>query len=430
MPPDIFLITADSLRADHCGWLGNSKLTPNLDDLAASSIQYSSAVAPGPRTPASVPVSHTGTHYGKSTQQITELNERIRRIKNHITQSETISEKLQAEGYTTVGITANPWTSTNTSFEKGFDEFYEVGREGGEIHSLFKGTPFSSPARIFDMWYNKDRWFTHWRTFYDRIQDVIDGIDGPVFLWTFLLDCHNPYLVPRADRVESSTLDMYSSVYRANDLLGRTDGLSRLRNSLPEKTLDRLQAAYRDTVRSTDAFIGELMSDIDDDSVVVFHADHGEAFGEHGTMGHQSVLYEENIRVPLLVAGTDTQTTVDEPVSLSEIPSMIYSIARGNSLDPMAATSPYTVSKTLDDSAIAIRGDQWKYIYRDDDELLFDLASDPGEHSDVSDEHPDLLSTYRDRVVEFYDSSGSSDPTVEVTENEQLKEHLRSLGYR
>ncbi len=430
MPPDIFLVTADSLRADHCGWIGDESLTPALDDLAASSIQYSTAIAPGPRTPASIPVSHTGSHYPKNKHLITELDERIQRIKNHIFQTEPISKQLQDAGYTTVGITANPWTSTRTNFDTGFDEFYEVGREGGEIHSIFQGTPLSTPARLFDMWYNKDRWFTHWRTFYDTIQSVIDRIDEPVFVWIFFLDSHNPYLIPRADRDESSTLSMYSSVYRANDVLNRSDGLSRFNDSLPDRTLEKLQAAYRDTVRSTDKFVARLVSDIGDDSVLVFHADHGEAFGEHGTMGHQSVLYEENIHVPLLIHGVEQDATVDKPVSLSQIPSIINSVAVEGSFDPTAPTTAYAVSKTLDDSTISIRGDRWKYIAEETDELLFDLSEDPGEQTDVSDERPEILARCRERVTEFYDSCGSGDPTVDVTETEQLKDHLRSLGYK
>jgi arylsulfatase len=430
MPPDIFLVTADSLRADHCGWLGDTTLTPTLDELADSSVEYTTAIAPGPRTPASVPVSHTGKHYGKSSKPITEMDERIRRITNHIVQSEPLSQQLREAGYTTVGITANPWTSTKTNFDKGFDEFYEVGRNGGKIHDAFKGTPFSTPARLFDMWYYNDRWFTHWRTFYDTIEEVIDSHDEPLFLWTFLLDCHNPYLVPRASREESSTLGMYSSVYRANDVLSQSDGLSRLNDSLSEQTRDKLQAAYRDAVRSTDAFIERFVSDIPDDSVLLFHADHGEAFGEHGTMGHQSVLYEENIHVPLLVHGTDSDQTVDRPVSLSQIPSIIQSAALDESFDPLEPTTDHAVSKTLDDSAIAIRTARWKYIDGETDELLFDLSVDPGEQTDVSAENPTVLVRFRERVRQFYDSYGSADPSIDVAETDQLKEHLQSLGYK
>lgn len=426
----MFLVTADSLRADHCSWIGDRSLTPALDHLVASSVQYSTAIAPGPRTPASIPVSHTGTHYRKSKHPITKLDQRVRRIKNHIVQTEPISKQLQDAGYTTVGITANPWTSTRANFDTGFDEFYEVGREGGEIHSVFQETPLSTPARLFDMWYNNDRWFTHWRTFYDTIQSVINRIDDPVFVWIFLLDCHNPYLIPRADREESSTLSMYSSVYRANDVLNQSDGLSRFNDSLPDRTLERLQAAYRDTVRSTDKFVEQLVSDIGDDSVLLFHADHGEAFGEHGTMGHQSVLYEENIHVPLLVHGTEHNATVDRPVSLSQIPSIIKSVVLEDSFDPTAPTAAYAVSKTLDDSTISIRGDRWKYIAGKADEQLFDLSADPGERTELSDERPSVLARCRERVTEFYDSRGSADPTVDVTETEQLKDHLRSLGYK
>jgi arylsulfatase len=358
------------------------------------------------------------------------MDERICRITNHITQSEPLNQQLREAGYTTVGITANPWTATHTNFDKGFDEFYEVGRSRGEFHDAFKGTSLSTPARLFDMWYNNDRGFTHWRTFYDTIEEVIDSHDEPLFLWTFLLDCHNLCLAPRASREESSTLGMYSSVYRANNVLSQSDGLFRLNDSLSEHTRDELQAAYRDAVRSIDAFIERFVSDIPDDSVLLFHADHGEAFGEHGTMGHQSVLHEENIHVPLLVHGTDSDQTVDRPVSLSQIPSIIQSAALEDSFDPLAPTSDHAVSKSLDDGAIAVRTARWKYIDGETDEQLFNLPVDPDEQTDVSAENPTVLVKFRERVRQFYDSYDSADPSFDVTETEQLKEHLQSLGYK
>jgi arylsulfatase A-like enzyme len=69
----IVLVTADSVRADHCGWLSGEgeqsgptagpPITPTLTELADESVTYTSAIAPGPRTLSSVPVSHTGVPF-------------------------------------------------------------------------------------------------------------------------------------------------------------------------------------------------------------------------------------------------------------------------------------------------------------------------------------------------------------------------------
>jgi len=430
MPDDIVLVTVDSLRADHCGWLGmGADLTPCLDGLAGESVTYTSAVAPGPRTFSSVPESLTGEPLSVAERPITSDDDRIRRMKSHMTTHESLAERVREAGYTTVAFTANPWTSADASFDRGFDEFTEVGREGGEIHDLFRETSFARPARLFDHWLHRDRWFSQWRTFYDDILRTVEDVPEPVFAWVFLLDAHNPYFVPRADRDESSTFGMYSALYRSNQFLRHDGSGSTLTDTISEETLEDLRAAYRDSVRSVDAFVERLVGDLND-VVVVFHSDHGEAFGEHGSFGHQSVLYEENVHVPLLIHGTDTALTVDAPVSTRAIPDLITAFAHDETLDPEAVATDTAIARTLDDEAIAARGSRWKYIRTTDDEVLFDLRDDPNETTDVGDEHPAVRDRLRGQCEAFLDRI----PRERASESEfsgtqEMKEHLRSLGY-
>lgn len=430
MPDDIVLVTADSLRADHCGWHADAAdTTPFLDELATKSLTYTSAVAPGPRTFSSVTASLTGRPLGVSDRPVTGDDDRIGRMKSHMTAHTPLAERVRQEGYTTVAFTANPWTSADVEFDRGFDEFVEVGREGGEIFSLFKDTPVGEMARLFDHWLHKDRWFSQWRTFYDDVYETIEGVDGPVFAWVFLLDTHNPYFVPRADRHESSTPGMYAALYRANGLMGQRETKSTLEDTVDETTLDRLRAAYRDSVRSVDAFIERLTADLDD-HVLVFHSDHGEAFGEHGTYGHQSTLYEENIHVPALVHGVESDATVDEPVSTVSLPDVVLSVARGDRIDPEAVTTDYAVARTLDDSAFALRGRRWKYISSEDSEVLFDLREDTGETVDVSGDRPEIVARLRDRRDEtLADLPTGAGSGVDPGDTREMKDHLRSLGY-
>jgi len=429
MAEDIVLVTIDSLRADHCGWHdGGAELTPFLDELAAESLTYTAAIAPGPRTFSSVPVTLTGDPLAAAPGPITGDDDRIARMKAHMTSHTALAERVRDEGYTTVAFTANPWTSADVAFDRGFDRFTEVGREGGEIHDLLGDTPLGEPARLFDHWLHKDRWFSQWRTFYDDIVATVEGIDGPVFAWVFLLDTHNPYLVPRADRYESSTLGMYAALYRANELLGQADGKSGLGTEIDDRTLDRLRAAYRDSVRSVDTFVERLVTDLGD-PVVVFHSDHGEAFGEHGTFGHQSAVYEENIHVPLLVHGVG-EGTVTDPVSLRSVPELVLPAARRGSVDPDAVTTDYAVARTLDDSAVGLRGRRWKYVRTADGDRLFDLVEDPGETTDVAERHPDVLADLRERCDDVLESLPAENPAdADPGDTREMKAHLRSLGY-
>jgi arylsulfatase len=429
MSDDIVLVTVDSLGADYCGWQSHTPLTPFLNELAVDSLTFTEAVSPGPRTFSSVPVTHTGTPLPYSQRPVTGRDDRIRRMKTHLDATTPVSETLRKEGYTTVAFTANPWTSADVGFDAGFDEFVEVGREGGEIHDRFKETFFARPAWLFDCWLHKDHWFSQWRTFYDDIVSTIDDIDGPVFAWVFLIDPHNPYLVPRTNRVDSSTYGMYAGLLRGNQLTASSGEQTSLQTSASSKTLTRLQDAYRDCVRSVDRFAERLVSDIDDGTLLVFHSDHGEAFGEHGTFGHQSVLYEENIHVPFLIHGVESDDSVVNPVSTITIPKMLQSYARNGSIDPSEFTTEYVMARTLDDFKVTLRGSRWKYIRTRDGEALYDLEG-PGETVDMGSEYPSVQSDLREECNERLDSlHETTAERTEVTQSETMKQHLESLGY-
>lgn len=426
---DIIQVTADSLRADHCGWQSGAATTPNLDRLARDSLVFETAVAPGPRTLSSVPVSQTGTPFAPNRHGTDSYEDRASRIRSHLERFRTVSQRLREEGYTTVAFTANPWTSTNTDFDAGFDRFHEVGRTGGRLISLFDGTPVEKPAILADRWLSNDTWFSQWRTFYDDIRATLEEVDGPVYVWVFLMDTHNPYIVPRQDRKESSAFGMWAASLRANRVLGTKGDRTAYGSNIDDTTLRRLGQAYRDGVRSVDAFVDRLMGDLAEDAVLLFHSDHGEGFGEHGTYGHTPVLYEENLHVPLLVHGTDTDGTVEAPVSTARIPEILLSCAREEPLEAGDLTSGHAVARTESDDAIALRGERWKYVRREDEERLYDLQADSGETSDVGDENPAVRSEMRGACDEYLDALPEPSVSATVEEDEDVKRHLRSLGY-
>lgn len=426
---NVIVVTADSLRADHCGWIADTDLTPNLDELAEDSLTFSSAISPGPRTLSSVPVSHTGTHFPHTAHDTSNYEERIARIQNHISNFDTISETFQNKGYKTVAFTANPWTSADNKFDTGFDTFREVSRDGGAIDDFFADTPFQMPARFFDQWFHKDKWFSQWRTFYTEIADTIEHTSGPVFAWIFLLDTHNPYIVPRKDRKESSAYGMYSGILKANDAFNQSGENTHYKQSTSEQTISKLRAAYRDSVRSVDTFVGRLFDDVDSkDTVLLFHSDHGEAFGEHGTFGHEPILYEENIHVPLLIYGINDSLTIEDPISTSHIPEIAYTCIGDAEHSPESWTSEYAFSRTEDSTRIAVRGERWKYIFNDGEEL-YDLHSDPDEARECSQEHPEIVEKLRSQKNDYL--ANLPEPTSETgsVTSEGMRDHLQSLGY-
>jgi len=102
-PQNIVMVTADSLRADHCGFIdSSSSLTPTIDRLAAEGVSYSEAIAPGPRTPSSVPVLFTGEFMTDDEEwSMADWQGRQSRIGRHMDRFRHVSERLQRRGYET-----------------------------------------------------------------------------------------------------------------------------------------------------------------------------------------------------------------------------------------------------------------------------------------------------------------------------------------
>ena len=363
---NIVLVTIDSLRADHCGFLGGpppigvrnqnrfGSLTPTLDSLATESVVYEAAISPGPRTPSSMPVIFTGEHLDAGNKEVyhswdekrKRWRERRERIRRHLTRYQTLAERLAERGYATAAITANPWTARDTGFDRGFDHFHAVDDKDSSswLGRLLKRTTGLEAD-----------WLLCWPDFYEHILESQRKLDAPYFLWIFLLDPHQPYLTPRQYRQENTAPEMYYANLRYNRSYRYTD-------VLPAHLDYRLRRAYRDTVRSIDGFFERLCEDFEsDDPTFVVHGDHGEAFGEHGTYGHRLQLYEENVRVPLLVSGTEHTSRIAEPVPLQDLPRMLESVA-DNTFAPRDFTSQFVVSRTEEDERVSVRGEAWKYL--------------------------------------------------------------------
>jgi len=388
---NIVLVTVDSLRADHCGFNGSKyDLTPTLDDLAAEGIVFENAYAPGPRTPSSVPVLLTGAfpsdRAGSSAWQA-----RWDRIRRHLSTHRTLAECLKQRGYTTVGITTNPWTHGN-NFDTGFDQYVKLTADDMQSPSLgFRALEWGMQASRFGEqfdWGNAREWFTQWQNLYHRISEEVATAreNDPYFVWIFLLDSHQPYVTPRDYRVESNVFEMYLGAFQETQ--GDHD-------SLTDRTMDRLGRSYRDSIRSTDAFVDRLYQELkDDDPVFVFHSDHGEAFGEHGTYGHKQQLYDENLHVPFFVHGIDCAERVESLIPLRTLPNITSRITETGRFDPHTFTRDFVYGTTESTDTWAIRTEHWKYILGEN-EYLFDLRNDSEEQENRFDQHPNIGKTLR-----------------------------------
>jgi len=369
--PNIVLVTVDSLRADHCGFMGYEEdTTPNLDSMAEDGLVFENTISPGPATFTSMPAIFTGQPLYLDADGFTE---RQAQIQSHIEQFQTIPEWFQRHDYTTIGYTPNPFTSRHFGFNRGFDCFEDfLGPDSNDIRS-----------RIVSKWANDEfvaglRFGINiigvgdismtWEDYYEDLLDQIDGISEPFFLWVFLLEPHWPYRPPRRYR-ETSTVDMYRLNWR------RAPASS---SSPAESDTDQLLSLYDSTIQHFDEFVDRLCSDLSSfDPRVIFHADHGEEFGEHGNFGHGPHTYEENLHVPLLIWGTDESDRVNNPVSLDRMPGILRSISDEKSLisDPRGTAW----AKMSIDGTDAYRAESWKLIQDSGDYEFYHLGIDPTE---------------------------------------------------
>jgi len=392
---NVVLVSVDSLRADYCGFAGADRdTTPRLDGLLSDGVVYETAIAPGPRTPSSMPVAFTGRFPEAPGAGDGDWRARRRRIAAHLRRYETIPERLSDRGYATAGFTVNPWTTRDTGFDAGFDTF---------VQSPATDESWPLPVRAVDKlvrvtgnqdrfnWHNKQDWLAQWPQFRDRLSTLISGLAEPYFLWVFLLDTHQPYIAPSAYRKENTWPEMYYAAFQYWNHRYRGN-----REGLPAAVDRRLQRAYRDAIRSIDGFVGQLAETLDSaDPAIVVHSDHGEAFGEHGTYGHQQTLYEENIRVPLAVIDGREAARIDAPVSLQALPEVVSAASRGSRLEPDAG---FVTAETEDQSAVAVRGRRWRYVADEDGSQLFDLRGNPEECEEVTDAYPDVARALEDVV--------------------------------
>jgi hypothetical protein len=194
--------------------------------------------------------------------------------------------------------------------------------------------------------------------------------DRPLFVWVHLFGPHEPYEAHPEHPFGERDIDRYDSEIAAADA-----------------TLGRIQAA----------FVAARPH-----SAVVVTADHGEEFGDHGGRYHGTTVYEEQVRVPLVVSapGLVKPARIDEPVQLVDLlPTVLAGLdiprpprLRGRDLGPLlagAATgSPGFAYAETDDQAMLARASLRLLCARRVGACqLFDLATDPEERNDIAATH-------------------------------------------
>lgn len=178
---------------------------------------------------------------------------------------------------------------------------------------------------------------------------------------------------------------------------------------------DTMLGCYRNALHYADRMLARLWHGAQrlrpaEQWLVCVVGDHGQAFGEHpGNFGHAFELFEENLRVPLLLLapGTTLRGVHDAPCShLDVVPAVLGLLGCGPGgalLQPSAGERTVAAFADWDEALVAVRDARWKLIHdrRRGRDRLFDLQLDPGEHTDVAPEHAQRTGQLRAAAAAF-----------------------------
>jgi arylsulfatase A-like enzyme len=317
--PNVLIVVLDTVRADHTSLEGYARqTTPFLQRLAGDGTVFDRAYSTSSWT---LPA-HASLLTGKLPRDHGAIRDRLP------PGNPMISKVLMDRGYRTRALSANlEWFTRSHGFGPGFSQFSDffqspadmAGRTiYGRLFDDYIAPPLGLPPLLQRM------------TAAEINRSALQWIDansaGPFFMVLNYFDAHGPYEPPQPFRRQFSASQNPGGLLRD----------SMLRHP-PHLTAEQLQGeidaydggiAYLD--RQLETLIGGLRARAAlDHTLLIVLADHGESFGEHGLFTHRSALYDELVRVPLLMrwpgvvpAGRRLET----PVSIADIAATVLDL--------------------------------------------------------------------------------------------------------
>ena len=277
--PNIVLVVMDTQRADRLGSAGYTRpTTPHLDQLAERGTTFDNAHSTSSWTwpsTASILTGLSPAQHGVLSQEQGTLQ----------LLWETLPEALQAQGFTTHGVSCNPLIAPERYFDQGFESFVPPPPKA------FRPSREVMPGVLEWLQANKDVRF---------------------FLYLHLVDPHTPHMphpeelqrlgFSRPEDFPEHGMDRYTA-----DLLG-ADWPVDLDAVVPPAHQRWIEDQYDASVATGDRWLGVLFKrltelGLDDRTVIAFTSDHGEELFDHGGLEHGHTLFQELVHVPLILAG-------------------------------------------------------------------------------------------------------------------------------
>jgi len=418
MPENVVLLSVDALRADHLTCYGYERPTsPFIDDFGENNIHFSNSYSAAPNTRESIPSLLSGHFSDESLKPNYKLNK------------PTIASFLSEEGYRTAAFHSNPYASRAFDMDRGF-ELYD-----DDLH-LGKNKWIALFQRAVDKIRNKH--YVRADTINKKSLDWMDEMsdDEPFFLWNHYMDVHGPY-EPLTEYRELFEPDAISD-RKAQSLYQRA---VKRPDSISEAERETLINLYDAEIRYLDSCIESFIDSLRErglleDSLVVFTADHGDAFGEHGYYEHPQYLHDELIRVPIIVAEPGNDTTVSMPASTLDVLPTILDFVGVDAEVP--GDSLLKISETPSAERVVfsqVRGEnsdrnirRFRAISSDSTAFgEFDLDS---EEVSITDQDSESIGTQlSDHILERTNESEFKDSEEDI-EDSEIERRLEALGYK
>jgi len=430
---NIVLVILDTVRADALGCYGNpDNPTPHIDEVAAQGVRFDQAISTSGWTVPAVASLLTGTWptihgaFGKGTDlKFTVIRDEV----------PTAAEVLKAKGYNCLGFANAAFVSPMLHFDRGFD--------------------------VFDHTYAYN-----WNV--RRADETIDAAVKLIgehrrdsnFVMIHLFDAHLDFDPPgdyatkhtggRSDPPTPLTMDVCKALQTGDGMLP----------PVPED-IQYVKGVYQGEVDFIDAQIGRLVTELKsmgiyDQTTLILVADHGEEFWEHGGFEHGHTLYDELVRIPLIVklpgGTTPARRVVDDQVRIVDIMPMVFELVGvdqppsfiGQSLMPLIMGEPakpriaYSESTLYGGEKLSWRAGDYKYIIDiapivENRVELYNLQRDPGETLNLVESEANIAERLHTDMLSFFQGIVKQSGEMSRPESADMSpkniEQLRSLGY-
>jgi arylsulfatase A-like enzyme len=437
-PDAVVLIVIDAARADHLGAYGYARPTsPNIDARAAAGLLFERAYTSSPWTlPAfgslltgRLPTGHAAGF--EADRDVAEGPSEVAAARRFLTldpELPTLAETLAGRGFATGAFVTNPFLHPRFGLARGFTHYDHYESSNTEVRRA---------DVVVDL----------------SLAWIDEQAGGPFFLLVHLFDPHLDYDAPPPFRGRFAGTDGEAGGPRP-----LAQGLWPIRNAAAELSAgerDLIAAAYDEEIAFVDAEIERLLAGLErrglhERALVILTADHGEELFDHGGFEHGHAMYDEVLRVPLILWGPGIEPGREAmPVSLIDIlptildalgiepegdPAALPGISllspgslppAGQPPRPVIAEAPLYGPRT---KAIV----EWPYKaildLESGEAQLFDLSTDPGERDDLAAARPEelrgLLGVLADRIA-----AATPGESAAAELDDELLRRLRALGY-